>query len=106
MDFTERHPDGATPQEVAAELGVSSRRALQLEDRALFKARVARQLLENLDTLRSELPDGCELITAFPRSHDSTGVYVIVSVKVPSMVPASATGLPRGQRRGYERKGK
>jgi hypothetical protein len=51
------------------------------------------------------LESGCELRTAFPSSLDASTVYVMVSVRVPAMVPASANGLTR-RRRGYEPKGK
>jgi hypothetical protein len=100
LDLVDAHPAGMTPDEVARELGVTPRRILQLENRALLKARVAAQLVDHLEALRPELPAGCVLETAFPASLDSSAVRIIVTVNVPSMVPVGATGLAPGGRRG------
>ena len=104
LDFTEQFPDGAPPDVVARELGESVARTLQVENRALLKAKVARQLIDHLEDLRSQLPARAELVVAVPASLDSLAVHVHVSIRVPSMVGTAETGLPLRRRRGHEPK--
>ncbi len=100
LDAVEARPDGATPREVAAAMGERPERVRQVEVRALYKARCTEVVVEALEAARGQLPDGAELIVAYPASLDPLAIHLHVSVRVPSMVSASMTGLPRGRRRG------
>jgi hypothetical protein len=93
LDVVDRFPDGAPSTVIAEELGMGLARARQLELRALLKVRAASLVVGRLEEL--ELPSGCRLEIAYPRSHDSGAIHLHVTVHVPPVPLVADTGLRR-----------
>lgn len=67
-----------TPQ-IAEYMGLTTRRVLQIEDRAMVKQRLATMLLEYLEPFRARLPEGVEMALDAPRHGNTHGVQVTIT---------------------------
>jgi hypothetical protein len=79
LDVAEREQ---SREQIAKLMNVTGERVRQIEERALFKHKVAQVVEEHIDELRTKLPEGARLETVYPRSNDAGAVYITMVISV------------------------